>query len=494
MTVTSALLIAIKRNKRSVLLFLLSSTLLLFWISILIYISKKGGIGKDMAFLLYGTKKLRVKMQYMKLTLQQLGYIMAIGRYLFPPLLLMCAFNFSYFPLAEKIKKHIWILFVIPLCALVLYFPPIFKKIVGTSELMLRVVVNVSLYWILLYLVLTVVVMIYEYFSITSIFFRRRFLYKCMLLFSMTLLFAIYLPQDPAQVYMFYNSDYMWMLGLWYLSKAISTPVYLIIGIIAIASGSLGFFSFLRFAQIQWDEEREEATLKKRGALAKKGAGMFVHGIKNELIATDYLISDMEESLDDRERTEEYLRQLKALNKKLQERMQSLYSAFRSEDVHLQLTAVRDVIDLSLSKFDIKYPNVAVSLQIESDTIQVLADKEKLSEAIYNIVTNAYEATRSAKRSSPVLIEVHNERLWTSISITDFGMGIPKEVEKNIWEPFYSTKNSSTSWGMGMYYTRSIIKSHMGSVRFESKVGEGTTFIVLLPRQDIKTRGARWEI
>ena len=492
MVITSIVLVAVKHNKRSVLLFATSISLLLFWLMILIYISKKGGIGKDMAILLFGTKALRVKMQYMQLTLSELGYLMAIGRYTFPPLLLWCAIEFSYFPLAEKISHKPWIIFIIPAIALILYYPPLFRLLFGNNELVLKIIVKLSLCWIFLYLILIVFVMGYEYYSITSQFFRRRFVSKSLLLFSMALLYGIYLPQDPAQVYMFYRSDFMWLLGLWYLSKAINTRVYVIIGLVAIVSGSVGFFSFLRYAQIQWDEEREEATLKKRGAMAKQGVGMFVHGIKNELIASKYILEDMEENMEDKALLAGYLSELEGLNSKLLDRTQSLYEAFKSADVHLQAHSISSVLECAIEKFKAKYPEGEVVVENPLFDTQILVDKARIAEAIYNLLTNGYEATLDAGRVAPIFINCNNERLWTSISVRDAGKGISKESAKRIWEPFYSTKNSSSSWGMGMYYTRSTIRSHLGSIRFETKVGIGTTFIILLPRYD---RGrTRWEL
>ena len=64
----------------------------------------------------------------------------------------------------------------------------------------------------------------------------------------------------------------------------------------------------------------------------------------------------------------------------------------------------------------------------------------------------------------------------------DRGNGIPVEQRKHIFEPFYSSKNSNYNWGMGLYYVRSIVKSHFGVLRLDTKVGEGSSFFILLPR------------
>ena len=62
------------------------------------------------------------------------------------------------------------------------------------------------------------------------------------------------------------------------------------------------------------------------------------------------------------------------------------------------------------------------------------------------------------------------------------GGGITQEEQKKIFEPFYSSKNSNTSWGMGLYHVRTIVRAHVGSLRVESQPGKGTSFFVLLPK------------
>ena len=74
------------------------------------------------------------------------------------------------------------------------------------------------------------------------------------------------------------------------------------------------------------------------------------------------------------------------------------------------------------------------------------------------------------------------ERLYTVLEISDEGGGITQEEQKKICEPFYSSKNSNMSWGMGLYHVRTIVRAHVGSLRVESQPGKGTSFFVLLPK------------
>ncbi len=482
----SFILLIVKRELRSLLLCVLCSILFVFWFGILTYIAKKGGIGSDMAMILFGPRALRTSLQYLRLTLGELGYVVAFGRYLFPPFMLWIALDFSYFNAAVWIKKRVWILFVLPVVYMVLYWPPIFESVTFGGEFWLRLVVTSSSIWIWGYLILTVIVMTHEYRSITAVFFKRRFLCKSLLLFSLGVLYAIFCPQDPAQIYLFYRNDYMWMLGLWYLSKGFNTKMYAAVGSISIISAGIGFFSFLRYAQLQWDEEREEVTLKRKGREASQGISMFIHGTKNELLANRILIGRLERALAAEEPLNKeavsVTARLESINENLLGRMDKLYAAVKTDSLKLAPLKVNDIIGKAAEKFRNKYPDGGLNLELADKDMLVMADIDHLSEALYNLMINAWEATVSASRRTPVVVCVHQERLWTSVTVKDNGRGISKKESRHIWEPFYSNKNSSTNWGMGMYYVRSTIRSHLGSVRFESEIGTGTWFIVLLPR------------
>ena len=66
------------------------------------------------------------------------------------------------------------------------------------------------------------------------------------------------------------------------------------------------------------------------------------------------------------------------------------------------------------------------------------------------------------------------------INIEDNGTGIPKQNQKKIFEPFYSTKNEKGS-GLGLYITKQLVERNGGKIAVKSKSGEGTRFTLTLP-------------
>ena len=94
-----------------------------------------------------------------------------------------------------------------------------------------------------------------------------------------------------------------------------------------------------------------------------------------------------------------------------------------------------------------------------------------------------------AGREPELFLTVRGERLWTVIEVRDNGGGIPAELQSRIYEPFFTSKNTNYNWGMGLYYVRRIVKSHFGRLRLESRMGEGSSFFIMLPLYDAGRRG-----
>src|SRR5699024_2853761 len=138
----------------------------------------------------------------------------------------------------------------------------------------------------------------------------------------------------------------------------------------------------------------------------------------------------------------------------------------------------------AVERFHGKYPDQPVIVELSTHR-QVLADLGHLSEAVCNLLCNGYEAAVQAGREEPqVTLRVRAERMWTVVETADNGKGIPLELQNKIFEPFFTSKNTNHNWGMGLYYVRKIVKSHLGRLRLESRPDEGTSFFIMLPLYD----------
>jgi signal transduction histidine kinase len=76
---------------------------------------------------------------------------------------------------------------------------------------------------------------------------------------------------------------------------------------------------------------------------------------------------------------------------------------------------------------------------------------------------------------------LQDSRAFVCIEFSDDGPGIPDDVIADIFNPFFTTKPAGKGTGLGLSICRTIIERHQGNMLVKSKVGQGTTFIVVLP-------------
>jgi signal transduction histidine kinase len=340
--------------------------------------------------------------------------------------------------------------------------------------------------WIFSYIIISWLFVINEYINISSKYFRKRFLFNILPIFSLSSLFLLYAPQDPAQIFLFYRNDFMSNKGLWYLSKGLNSSVYLIIGSVSLVSALIGFITLFRQVQIKWNEDKEEAVLRQKNITASNGANIFFHGIKNQLIANKILnkrlFSEIQKSNIENPEIFALATDMKNNNTQMLEKMERLYQSFKEKEIHFRPIYCSDIISDSIVKFRKKYPQGKVSCNKVSNLL-VLGDSAYLSEAFYNILTNGWESEleKSLEEQQTLEIIIKEERTHILFTFRDYGVGISKNDKKRILEPFYSSKNSMNNWGMGINYTMRIIKNHMGSIRFET-LDNITNVDIVLPK------------
>lgn len=473
---TSLLLLILRRDVRGLLLFLAVASISFFFYTIIVYIAKKGGISEATSVLLFGTNRIRQNLLRRVYTVNRLGFMMALGRYLSPYFLLLSAFNMANRLTRQNFLRVTLLFSILPLISIIIYIPKVFSLITPYPILM-ETVVRLSKFWVLAYLAVIVVMMIMEALRIKLSFFRLRFSMKILLIFSLALSYGLFCPQDPAQVYLFYTNEYMWMMGLWYLHRGFSSGFYYVIIIGSLLAGLVSIVSLIRYFAITFGEGVAEVKIKRRSLSAARGVSMFVHGTKNDLLASRILLEKLERN----NIGDESIKRLLSINQGLVDRLEKMNRAIKVNSIKLYPARVSRVIDEALMRVRENFGDYPVKIDEYDYSRLILADNMFLSEALYNIMQNGIEATLENKRRDPLEIEIAYGRLWVEITISDKGKGIGKEMGKHLWEPFMSSKNSSTNWGIGMYFTRLVVNRHMGRISFSLRKDGGTSFDVILP-------------
>lgn len=123
-----------------------------------------------------------------------------------------------------------------------------------------------------------------------------------------------------------------------------------------------------------------------------------------------------------------------------------------------------------------KVQGISISCEISSGLAHVSVDREKIREAIYNLVTNAIEAMPDG---GTVRINACKKDGMAEVTVSDNGPGIPESVRPQVFDVFFSTKEMGT--GLGLPIAHRIIEEHGGSLELESTGPDGTTFAMRLP-------------
>ncbi len=487
LAIISISLVILKRDKNSMLLLGLCTSLILMFSGIIIYTAKIGGVSGAQEVFLFLSPTIKNKIQYMVITLDKLGYLIAIGRFLFPAFLLMLALNYSMIPFIQRNLRWSGIIFIVPVTSLILYYPQIFYTMVRGRFALQNFLMTVALIWIYMYIALAIGLLIKEYASITIPYFSHQFRYILYSHIDLALLYGIYSVQDPIQVYQLYGAEYLWVSGISYANPSLSFLGWLLLSTATIIFVVLGFYNLFSYTKVNYQDDQEDIQMQRKFDTASMGVSVFVHSIKNQLLSARVLnkkinqVFTMEDP--DLEELKKYTDRLNQLNENMLERMEELYKYTKSNSILLTPVTIESVVRTTMERVYQKYPNFLVNLNIERSTY-ILADPAYLSEAMYNLLINAQDAVVAAGREAESKIELstHQERLYTVIEIKDNGIGISKNKRKKIFYPFYTSKNTNYNWGMGLYFVRQIVQSHFGILRFESTPGEGTTFYIMLPR------------
>lgn len=112
---------------------------------------------------------------------------------------------------------------------------------------------------------------------------------------------------------------------------------------------------------------------------------------------------------------------------------------------------------------------------LQDSSVTLFADRVLLSQAIYNIVKNAIEASEGGD----VDITVKKVRKKVFISVKNSGRGMDEKEKSRVFEPFYSKKKGGM--GIGLYLTRKIVEAHGGDLDLVSSAQNGTTFTMRIP-------------
>jgi signal transduction histidine kinase len=136
-------------------------------------------------------------------------------------------------------------------------------------------------------------------------------------------------------------------------------------------------------------------------------------------------------------------------------------------------------VDALQNRIDAK--NQHLEVIVGDDLPAVLGNPVRLRQVFINLVDNAIKYT---PEGGQIEVSVHEEGGHAVVRVSDDGIGIPLDDQPHIFDKFYRASGVSSEYegtGLGLSIVKSIVEMHGGRIWVESRPGEGTAFIVMLP-------------
>ncbi len=143
---------------------------------------------------------------------------------------------------------------------------------------------------------------------------------------------------------------------------------------------------------------------------------------------------------------------------------------------------IKERITSTIVLLNSKIKNEDVTVQLEfNHRSEVRANASQIGQVLLNVMDNAIQASEQNTDARGIWISTSEENGSIQIKIRDNGSGIPAEIQSQIFNPFFTTKEIGKGTGLGLSITYGIIQNHNGTITFTSQMKKGTEFIINLP-------------
>ena len=163
--------------------------------------------------------------------------------------------------------------------------------------------------------------------------------------------------------------------------------------------------------------------------------------------------------------------------------VRQMFELYRPDQKSSHEFSINEAIDdvVALLEPSRRVHDVAITVEMPEVPVVVSLPEGSLRQVLFNIFQNAIEAS---PRGGLIKIAATFTEDGLSISVADYGSGIPDAVGSQVFEPFFTSKGHlpGGGLGLGLSVSKSLVEGMGGSLDFESRDGQGTVFRIVLPR------------
>ncbi len=160
------------------------------------------------------------------------------------------------------------------------------------------------------------------------------------------------------------------------------------------------------------------------------------------------------------------------------------YGKKRSKDfqkINL-IQVIQETINILEPRFRKK--SITVNLDIQCRDCNIFGDSSQCEQVVTNILNNAVDAIGQDGNISIILKPADKNNFCCLLEIHDDGPGMDEDTRKQIFSPFFTTKNADKGTGLGLYIVKNICQNHNAEISCQSEINSGTTFSILFKKMN----------
>lgn len=266
-----------------------------------------------------------------------------------------------------------------------------------------------------------------------------------------------------------------------FILKKISLPILFSLVLIGI--------TILSFSLLYRNMERQ----KRLAALKNEFISNITHELKTPIATVGVAIEALKNfnAIDDPRRTKEYLdissNELQRLGF-LVDKVLKL-SMFEKKEVELQYEAVnmRELVNEVVESLKLQFEKYHAKVEvIEEGDVNLMGDRLHLLSVVFNLLDNAL---KYSKDDPSIQIALSGKDNTVELAVRDNGIGIPAPYTEKVFEKFFRVPqgnvHNAKGYGLGLSYVAEVVRKHKGSIKVDSQLDAGTTFIVSLPKNKV---------
>ena len=244
---------------------------------------------------------------------------------------------------------------------------------------------------------------------------------------------------------------------------------------------------------LESEKNEMEAQLRQQQKLEAIGtlAGGVAHEINNPINGIMNYAQLILDEVDKNSREAEHAKEIVHETERVSAIVKNLLQFSRQEKQSHSYASIYDIINqtISLIRTIIKIDQIKLELFMDEDIPNIKCRSQQIQQVLMNSLTNARDALNEKypEYNENKIIRLFCSQYasegirWVRIIVEDHGNGIPKKLQRKIFEPFFSTKPKDKGTGLGLSISFGIVKDHHGTITFDTKEGCYTKFILELP-------------